>query len=80
MQVSDFDFELPDELIARYPQPQRTASRLLQLNGNSGELNDGKFTDVLDLVQPGDLIVLIILVLFLHACLDAKNQAVKLKY
>ncbi|WP_086982286.1 tRNA preQ1(34) S-adenosylmethionine ribosyltransferase-isomerase QueA [Vibrio aphrogenes] len=57
MQVSDFDFELPDELIARYPQPQRTASRLLQLNGNSGELNDGKFTDVLDLVQPGDLIV-----------------------
>lgn len=57
MQVSDFDFELPDELIARYPQPQRTASRLLQLNGNTGELNDGKFTDVLDLVHPGDLVV-----------------------
>lgn len=57
MQVSDFDFELPDELIARYPQPQRTASRLLQLDGNSGELTDGKFTDVLDLVQPGDLVV-----------------------
>ncbi|MFH0264575.1 tRNA preQ1(34) S-adenosylmethionine ribosyltransferase-isomerase QueA [Vibrio rumoiensis] len=57
MQVSDFDFELPDELIARYPQPQRTASRLLQLDGSSGELHDGKFTDVLDLVQPGDLVV-----------------------
>ncbi|MGV3002610.1 tRNA preQ1(34) S-adenosylmethionine ribosyltransferase-isomerase QueA [Vibrio sp.] len=57
MQVSDFDFELPDELIARYPQPQRTASRLLQLDGNSGDLTDGKFTDVLDLVQPGDLVV-----------------------
>ncbi|TVO36256.1 tRNA preQ1(34) S-adenosylmethionine ribosyltransferase-isomerase QueA [Vibrio algivorus] len=57
MQVSDFDFDLPDELIARYPQPQRTASRLLQLDGNSGELTDGKFTDVLDLVQPGDLVV-----------------------
>lgn len=57
MQVSDFDFDLPDELIARYPQPQRTASRLLQLDGNSGALTDGKFTDVLDLVQPGDLVV-----------------------
>lgn len=57
MQVSDFDFELPDELIARYPQPQRTASRLLQLNGESGALTDGQFTDVLDLVQAGDLVV-----------------------
>lgn len=57
MQVSDFHFELPDELIARYPQPERTASRLLQLNGNSGELNDGQFTDILDLVQAGDLLV-----------------------
>ncbi len=57
MQVSDFHFELPDELIARYPQPERTASRLLQLNGNSGELVDGQFTDVLDLVQSGDLVV-----------------------
>ncbi|MBD1573592.1 tRNA preQ1(34) S-adenosylmethionine ribosyltransferase-isomerase QueA [Vibrio sp. S17_S38] len=57
MQVSDFDFDLPDELIARYPQPQRTSSRLLQLNGNSGQLKDGQFTDVLDLVNEGDLIV-----------------------
>lgn len=39
MQVSDFHFDLPDELIARYPQPERTASRLLQLDGNSGELS-----------------------------------------
>lgn len=57
MQVSDFHFDLPDELIARYPQPERTASRLLQLNGNSGELTDGTFKDVLDQVQPGDLMV-----------------------
>ncbi|MHC6528207.1 tRNA preQ1(34) S-adenosylmethionine ribosyltransferase-isomerase QueA [Vibrio proteolyticus] len=57
MQVSDFHFDLPDELIARYPQPERTASRLLQLDGNSGELTDGTFTDVLHQVQPGDLVV-----------------------
>lgn len=57
MQVSDFHFDLPDELIARYPQPERTASRLLQLDGNSGELQDGTFIDVLDQVQAGDLVV-----------------------
>ncbi|WP_273858729.1 tRNA preQ1(34) S-adenosylmethionine ribosyltransferase-isomerase QueA [Photobacterium sp. GSS17] len=57
MQVSDFHFDLPDELIARYPQPERTASRLLQLTGNNGELAHKGFKDVLDLVQPGDLLV-----------------------
>lgn len=57
MHVSDFSFELPDELIARYPKTERTASRLLQLNGNSGELTDGTFKNVLELVQPGDLLV-----------------------
>lgn len=57
MQVSDFHFDLPDELIARYPKTERTASRLLQLNGNSGELVDGTFKDVLQQVQPGDLMV-----------------------
>ncbi|MCW8328023.1 tRNA preQ1(34) S-adenosylmethionine ribosyltransferase-isomerase QueA [Photobacterium sp. SDRW27] len=57
MQVSDFHFDLPDELIARYPQPQRTASRLLQLTGDTGEVQHKGFKDVLDLVQPGDLLV-----------------------
>jgi S-adenosylmethionine:tRNA ribosyltransferase-isomerase len=57
MHVSDFDFDLPDALIARYPQPERTASRLLTMNGNSGELNHKHFTDVLDLINPGDLLV-----------------------
>ncbi|TBT16209.1 tRNA preQ1(34) S-adenosylmethionine ribosyltransferase-isomerase QueA [Vibrio parahaemolyticus] len=57
MQVSDFHFDLPDELIARYPQPERTASRLLQMDGNTGELIDGTFTDVLNQVQAGDLVV-----------------------
>ncbi|MGF1688116.1 tRNA preQ1(34) S-adenosylmethionine ribosyltransferase-isomerase QueA [Photobacterium japonica] len=57
MQVSDFHFDLPDELIARYPHAERTASRLLQLTGNSGELAHKSFKDVLDLVQAGDLLV-----------------------
>nr|WP_086941259.1 tRNA preQ1(34) S-adenosylmethionine ribosyltransferase-isomerase QueA [Thaumasiovibrio occultus] len=57
MQLSDFHFDLPDELIARYPQPERTASRLLQMDGNSGALTHGAFTDVLNHVQAGDLLV-----------------------
>ncbi|MCL9775954.1 tRNA preQ1(34) S-adenosylmethionine ribosyltransferase-isomerase QueA [Vibrio methylphosphonaticus] len=57
MQVSDFHFELPDELIARYPTAERSASRLLQLTGNTGEVADKTFTDIASLVQPGDLLV-----------------------
>ena len=57
MQVKDFHFELPDELIARYPLEQRTSSRLLCLDGNSGALSHRVFSDVLDLIEPGDLVV-----------------------
>ncbi|MFH7587672.1 tRNA preQ1(34) S-adenosylmethionine ribosyltransferase-isomerase QueA [Oceanimonas smirnovii] len=57
MQVQDFSFELPDELIARHPMAERTGSRLLQLDGNSGNLTHGRFGDILDLIHPGDLLV-----------------------
>ncbi|MDF2178903.1 tRNA preQ1(34) S-adenosylmethionine ribosyltransferase-isomerase QueA [Aliiglaciecola sp. CAU 1673] len=57
MKVSDFRFELPDELIARYPQAKRSASRLLHLNGKSGALDHRQFPDIVDLLNPGDLLV-----------------------
>ena len=57
MKVSDFYFDLPDELIARYPKTERSASRLLQLNGENGEIFHRTFADVLDLVNAGDLLV-----------------------
>lgn len=57
MKLSDFNFELPEHLIAKYPTPERTASRLLQLDGKTGEVKHGKFTDILDLLQPNDLLV-----------------------
>ena len=57
MLVSDFTFDLPDELIARYPMSERTASRLLILDGNTGQTQQGHFRDVLNLIQPGDLLV-----------------------
>ncbi|WP_434926758.1 tRNA preQ1(34) S-adenosylmethionine ribosyltransferase-isomerase QueA [Shewanella sp. HL-SH2] len=57
MRVTDFSFELPDELIARYPTAQRNASRLLTLDGHNGALADKKFTDLLQMINPGDLMV-----------------------
>lgn len=57
MQVKDFYFELPEELIASYPLEQRSESRLLSVDGNSGELKHGTFIDVLELFQPGDLVI-----------------------
>ena len=57
MRVADFSFDLPDELIARYPMPDRTASRLLTLSGNSGQIEDKHFTDLLEMIAPGDLMV-----------------------
>ncbi|MDP2523296.1 tRNA preQ1(34) S-adenosylmethionine ribosyltransferase-isomerase QueA [Neptunomonas phycophila] len=57
MHVKDFQFELPESLIASYPLPERSASRLLCLEGNTGELTHRVFTDVLDLINPNDLVV-----------------------
>ena len=57
MQLSDFNFDLPDELIARYPLDTRSASRLLHLDAQ-GQHHDFQFTDILDLLNAGDLLVL----------------------
>lgn len=57
MKKSDFWFDLPDPLIARFPQPQRTASRLLQLNRFTGELKHSQFPAILDALKLGDLLV-----------------------
>lgn len=57
MHRTDFQFELPPELIAQYPSKHRTASRLLTLDGNNGQLADRQFSDFLDLLKPDDLLV-----------------------
>ncbi|HBM28989.1 MAG TPA: tRNA preQ1(34) S-adenosylmethionine ribosyltransferase-isomerase QueA, partial [Halomonas sp.] len=57
MQRADFHFELPDELIARYPSEQRSDCRLLCVDGQSGALDHRRFPDLLDLLEPGDLLV-----------------------
>lgn len=57
MKRTDFSYNLPQELIAKYPATERRGSRLLCLEGNSGEIQHHQFSDVLNLVNPGDLLV-----------------------
>ncbi len=57
MQRADFHFDLPDELIARYPSEQRTDCRLLCVDGNSGALEHARFPALLDRLEPGDVVV-----------------------
>ncbi|MDG9853298.1 tRNA preQ1(34) S-adenosylmethionine ribosyltransferase-isomerase QueA [Pseudomonas nitroreducens] len=57
MRVADFHFDLPEALIARHPLPERRSSRLLVLDGPSGELSHRQFADILGFLQPGDLMV-----------------------
>lgn len=57
MRRADFHYELPPELIAQAPLPQRSASRLLALDGSSGALTDLQFTDLPQLLRPQDLLV-----------------------
>lgn len=57
MLVKEFSFELPEQLIASQPQAERSASRLLVMNRQSGELQHQIFKDILQLLNPGDLLV-----------------------
>lgn len=60
MQLSDFNYELPPELIAQHPLANRTDSRLLEVQANGGNcahLVDRQFKDILGLIKPGDLLV-----------------------
>ena len=57
MLVADFDYHLPDELIAREPLPDRTASRLLRLNRAAASLGDSRFADFPAFLRPGDLLI-----------------------
>jgi len=57
MHVADFHFDLPESLIARHPLAERRGSRLLVLDGPSGELSHRHFADLLGYLQPGDLMV-----------------------
>ena len=58
MQISDFDFNLPEELIAQAPLTERSASRLLVVDAERQSFGDHAFTDLEQLLAPGDLLVM----------------------
>ena len=58
MKLEEFDFHLPENLIAQTPLKERTNSRLLAVNKTTGDLTDKHFYDVADYFNPGDVLVL----------------------
>lgn len=58
MKVSDFDFDLPEELIAQHPLEKRDSSRLMVLDKNTGEIEHKSFHDVIEYLNEGDTLVL----------------------
>ena len=57
MRVADFQFDLPEDQIARHPLAERSGSRLLVLDGPSGAIAHRRFPDLLEFLRPGDLLV-----------------------
>ena len=58
MDVKDFDYDLPEELIAQDPLEDRSSSRLMVLDKKTGDIKHKIFRDVVDYLQPGDCLVL----------------------
>ncbi|MCI1881197.1 MAG: tRNA preQ1(34) S-adenosylmethionine ribosyltransferase-isomerase QueA [Sporolactobacillus sp.] len=58
MELSEFDYDLPKELIAQTPLKDRAASRLMIVNPNTGRIDHRRFSDIIDYLNPGDCLVL----------------------
>ena len=58
MKISDFDYYLPKERIALYPTTERSSSRLLVLERESGKIEHRRFRDIVECLDPGDVLVL----------------------
>ena len=58
MNIEQFDFELPEELIAQTPLEKRDTSKLLVLDKKTGEIEHKHFTDIIDYLESGDTLVL----------------------
>ncbi|ALB01857.1 S-adenosylmethionine tRNA ribosyltransferase [Francisella persica ATCC VR-331] len=80
MKTDDFNYKLPEELIARYPLKNRDASRLLKLNKQTGEIADHKFTDFIDFITPKDLLIFNNSKVMLARLYGSKTTGAKLEY
>ena len=57
MKTADFDYDLPEELIAQEPAAQRDMCRMLVMDRKTGALEDRIFRDIIEYLHPGDLII-----------------------
>src|SRR5687768_7494120 len=57
MRIEEFDYQLPPELVAQHPLPQRAASRLLYLNGAGGQMRDACFGDIVQFLESRDVLI-----------------------
>lgn len=60
MRVTDFDYDLPEQLIAQTPLDERSSSRLLVLDKKTGEIEHKHFYDIVDYLDNNDVLVLMI--------------------
>ena len=58
MLVSDYNYDLPDERIAKFPPEERGSTRLLVLDRETGEIKDSHYRDLSDFLNPGDVLIL----------------------
>ena len=58
MKTDDFDFYLPDELIAQHPIEKRDSSRMMVVDRNTGDIEHKHFSDIIDYLKEGDVLVL----------------------
>lgn len=81
MTVEEFDYDLPEELIAQTPLKKRDESRLMVLDKKTGEIEHRHFRDIISYLEPGDTLVLMILKFFLlDFMVKRKIRKLLLKY
>lgn len=81
MKRTDFYYDLPEELIAQEPLKDRSSSRLMILDKNTGEIEHKHFYDIVDELNEGDALILMIQRYFRHVCtVKRKVRAVLLNF
>lgn len=58
MRTEEFDYDLPESLIAQHPSDKRDEARMMVLDKNTGEIEDKHFFDIIDYLKPGDVLVM----------------------
>lgn len=68
--INYYDYDLPEELIAQTPLKDRSSSKLLVLDKNTGEIKEEVFKNIVNYLKPGDVLVLMILKLYQQDLLE----------